>query len=301
MSHFTVLAVGNNPGEMLAPFQENNMGNCPKEYLKFNDMEDEYKEEWKNKTTKAIFVDGKYYLSYDERFRVKGSEGILSIDSFAVPEGLKEEDVPLNKIYKSFKEFVEKWHGYKARDEQKKRYGYWENPNAKWDWYQIGGRWAGFFKLKNGKEGVLGSKSWCNKDKEIDKNRADQAFKKDIDFEGMLSDNFEKNSKIYDDFEEMMKSDPKKAKQEAYWSFGIENKGDKDNFIPETREEYIKRTSFPSTFAVLKDGKWYEKGEMGWWAMVSNEKDPSEWHKEFQKLLKDLPDDTLLTIVDCHI
>lgn len=55
------------------------------------------------------------------------------------------------------------------------------------------------------------------------------------------------------------------------------------------------------TFAVVKDGQWYERGEMGWWAMVSNEKSEDEWEAEFKKLLDGLPDDTLISIYDCHI
>ena len=41
--------------------------------------------------------------------------------------------------------------------------GYWENTNARWDWYKLGGRWKGFFHLKKGKN-------------------VDQAKKGDIDF-----------------------------------------------------------------------------------------------------------------------
>ena len=29
-------------------------------------------------------------------------------------------------------------------------YEYWINPNAKWDWFEIGGRWPGRLRLKNG-------------------------------------------------------------------------------------------------------------------------------------------------------
>ena len=57
-----------------------------------------------------------------------------------------------------------------------------------------------------------------------------------------------------------------------------------------------------TTFAVIKDGKWYEKGEMGWWgACVSNEKDKEVWYKEFHKILEEQDPETLLTLVDCHI
>ena len=41
MSHFTVLVIGKNPEQQLAPYQENNMRDCPSEFLAFNDIEDE--------------------------------------------------------------------------------------------------------------------------------------------------------------------------------------------------------------------------------------------------------------------
>lgn len=70
-----------------------------------------------------------------------------------------------------------------------------------------------------------------------------------------------------------------------------------------TKEEYIQRyyDGAISTFAVLKDGEWYEKGEMGWFGQAHNEMSESQWEKEFNALLNSLPDDTLLTVVDCHI
>ena len=70
-----------------------------------------------------------------------------------------------------------------------------------------------------------------------------------------------------------------------------------------TKEEYIEREKQKAilTFAVVKDGKWYERGSMGWWGCVSDKKDRDKWNKEFNKLIESVSDDTLLTIVDCHI
>lgn len=56
-----------------------------------------------------------------------------------------------------------------------------------------------------------------------------------------------------------------------------------------------------SVFAVVKDGKWYERGKMGWFAVVSDEKDKDAWSEEVKQLLASLPPDTLLTMYDCHI
>ncbi len=69
------------------------------------------------------------------------------------------------------------------------------------------------------------------------------------------------------------------------------------------REKYIAAalSSSYSTFAVLKDGEWYERGEMGWWGIAHNEKDQSVWDEELKRLISDLPDDTLLSVYDVHI
>ena len=56
-----------------------------------------------------------------------------------------------------------------------------------------------------------------------------------------------------------------------------------------------------STYALLKDGVWYVKGEMGWWGMSNDKMSQGEWNAQVAKLLDELPDDTRITIVDCHI
>ena len=102
----------------------------------------------------------------------------------------------------------------------------------------------------------------------------------------------EEDSKIsaeknWEDAQELVK----KGDKSVYFMYGI-----KDN---ETKEEYVTKHSKFSTFALLKDGEWYAKGEMGWWAAVADEKE--DWQDELTKLISELPEDTLLTVVDCHI
>ena len=49
MSHFITAVITKNPSDYhkeLAPFQENNMCDCPKEYLEFVDKTEEFKKEW---------------------------------------------------------------------------------------------------------------------------------------------------------------------------------------------------------------------------------------------------------------
>lgn len=70
-----------------------------------------------------------------------------------------------------------------------------------------------------------------------------------------------------------------------------------------SREECIRaaRDKAFTPFALVKDGQWFEKGEMGWGACVSGEKNQSEWNREVSKLLDGLDPETLITVVDCHI
>lgn len=229
MSHFAVLVVGENPEQQLAPFQENNMEDCPQEYLSFYDVEDEYLEQYEN------------------------------------------EDVHKNQ-FSSFEDFMKEYAGYSERDVKTGRFGYWENPNKKWDWYVLGGRWSGFFTLKSG--GV-----------------ANQACKKDIDFDAIVSKAVKRAEKDWDEAQ----NDVKEDEAIRFFRYGIKKGSTREQHIEEARKNAY------TTFAVLKDGIWYERGEMGWWGCVSNEKKGCNWRDEYMALFDEIEDDELLSIYDCHI
>ena len=75
-----------------------------------------------------------------------------------------------------------------------------------------------------------------------------------------------------------------------------------DEFLT-TRDEYIQqaRDSAMVYYALVKEGQWFAKGEMGWFGMSDDSMTQAEWNRKFNELLDELPDDTLITIVDCHI
>ena len=57
MSHFAVAVIVHDNGyldDLLAPYQENNMGDCPEQYLKFVSTEEEHREEYENHSTDKI-------------------------------------------------------------------------------------------------------------------------------------------------------------------------------------------------------------------------------------------------------
>lgn len=287
MSHFTVMVIGENPEKQLAPYQENNMGNCPEEYLYFIDKTEELKKDWEE-------------ISEDEK---------------AGPNN-------------SFESYVE-GNGYKKHPDEE-RYGFYENLNAKWDWYVLGGRWTGFLKLKDGAEGQVGEAGLMTSSARP--GFVDSAIKNDIDFDGMRKSEAEDAGKTWDkvtrilgdverphSWEYVRESMFPGKLQEArdYYNNQAANKKIDDwnrknnhslfgvnplDFMI-TKEEHCAKVakSAISTFAVLKDGVWYSEGETGWWGTVSGRKDQSDWNKEISEMIESLDGDILISIYDCHI
>lgn len=154
MSHFTVLVsvaaerlkgrdVESVVADMLEPYNEN-----PEDsrYIEFVDEEDELRRRYATEATDRIRLDdGSLVLPWDERFRKPGVIG-LSSDSHAVPDHLERVNVPFRETYSTFEAFAKDWCGHSG-PQKNGRYGHYANPNGHWDWYEIGGRWSGFFPL----------------------------------------------------------------------------------------------------------------------------------------------------------
>lgn len=64
-------------------------------------------------------------------------------------------------------------------------------------------------------------------------------------------------------------------------------------------EDYAIRCITP--YAIVMDGKWYAKGEMGWFGCSDDKVSQSDWNKNVREMINKLPDDTMITMVDCHI
>lgn len=288
-----------------------------------------------------------------------------------IPEGYEEVEVKRSEI-ETFAEYVEEYHGKKlvpfgtkpvtsvsgGRDDEKAihKYGYAlldadgnvtkivdrTNPNKKWDWFVLGGRWGGFFTLKeetaeryppaqvSDDDGTLGG---MFRKKSV-RGKADMARKGDIDFEAMRNARAQKAAEEFDayadvfeafkgqdipswdeirdstqDFEAARKAHNehpyivalnKRASEKRDWIMGDMRKhfhnGDRAAFIKAARDHAVRTFGF-----VDVNGTWNEKGRMGWFATVSDEKDPDAFLKTFNAWLDGLDDDVILSVVDCHI
>ncbi len=339
MSHFCVLVIGGNIDEQLAPFAEQE---ADEQYLVFNNMEPETRKEYKTKKRDMILLRGsKEPVSpYEDKFKNPEYSRTFRGEQYIYPAGSKKIQVAFSKVYKTYEEFMKDWHGYEKKDEKKKKYGYWHNPNAKWDWYETGGRWTGYFKLKANAKGKVGRPGVMTEPAK--EGYADSVKLKDVDFEGMMKEGGEDYGKSWDRMARLMGGtipklektwkeilDGKETKKftidkkrEMYHSQAPLKQIDKlkadvntakedrdflvwleyENYMVD-RKDYVKKGELANvvSFAFVKDSKWHEKGDMGWWGIVSNEKNPNEWQEEFFKMLKSLPPETELTLVDCHI
>lgn len=300
MSHYTVLVVGDSPEEQLEPFDENLE---VEEYSK-PILDDEIKR----------FVD--YYKN----------------------KSIEDADSTFETLYEKY---GDDWNGNSWRLDENNEWKQYStyNPNSKWDWYEIGGRWTGFFKLKPGASGELGEKSWGVE--AAKEGYADQALKGDIDFDGMREEAklqaFNRYTKIQDLFNgeipKIMLSWETIITDEAYKHLTIDqkralyhnqtakikqnevvtkyNREVKDkNFLyfdvedfQISIDEYVQNAGKHAimTHSILLDGEWIERGRMGWFGISIDEIDENEWVNKYNEIIDNLPDDTLLTVFDCHI
>lgn len=250
-----------------------------------------------------------------------------------VPEGYEKIMVAVHEKHPSFYDYATDYHGYRMRADGS--VGRMTNPNRRWDWYAIGGRWTGMLRVKpgargrKGKPGLMGS--------EWSATGVDQCRVGDLDLAAMLAETQKRMGAAWDEWvaDYLKKRDvtytpsvalakwweavaeAKRTRPEAVWlGKWIEQNAEWATLrnlcseaewhygIPEgvsTREGCVAAAKAFSTFAVVKDGTWYERGKMGWWATVSDEKAESEWDAQFAQLIKDLPPDNYVTVVDCHI
>jgi hypothetical protein len=68
-----------------------------------------------------------------------------------------------------------------------------------------------------------------------------------------------------------------------------------------TKELYVADTHWLTCFAYIRNGEWHERGDMGWFAYVSDEKEANAWQAEVEAMIASLEPDDWITCVDCHI
>ena len=143
-------------------------------------------------------------------FEYKSNDGVNMI--LEVPEGVEKVEVKRHVAEEAegntFADWVQSWYGYEVVPfgEQpdlkgENKYGYVvvdeagevakivnrTNPDKRWDWWVLGGRYSGRLILKSGAVGESGRRSWTNEGETVP--GVDSARKDAIDFDAIRAEN----------------------------------------------------------------------------------------------------------------
>lgn len=285
MSHFCVVVIGPDHEGQLAAFDEN--AECPP---------------YRSRVTKVKLSE---MVKYFKKISKEGSDALyLPKDFHKVKLSEAVLDFPLmSTLWKE-------WSGAKLKKDSK---GYYVmstyNPQSKWDWYTVGGRWDGFFKNMDG-------------------SLSNQLPVGEVDFDAMVNeavkeaeDEWHKFTSVVGDnplpprWKDLLgkhkgDSDAARAEYGSYESVKALRAADMNPWFEDVvdiygveKKEFLRRAAsrVAVPYAIVHDGEWFARGEMGWWGMSRDEISEDEWGTKVYELYKSLTKDTLLTLVDCHI
>lgn len=380
MSHFTVLVAAKDESELndrLDPFYEQygpeDERAQRKGWVVFKPISELRVEEpewydYDKKMTDAFeLADGRVVEKYSKEFEVKAEptkDNPFPRTQFIPPENARVVEVPIS-TFMTEDEFYKDYHGLVMHNGE---FGYWHNPNSKWDWWSVGGRWTGALPLisENGHrpEGAYDGTPGVFGKVNDDPFYADTALVKDINFDKWKGEDYESYAKKWDlvhaaldsvadinslpelyelYYETTIKKfkayeyDPYKwigetilqytdlDRQEgidkcwpdlisyARWQVAerlveVENdyfffmtSFDDIHAILQPREEYLAgKDKLAQTFAFIDtEGRWNERGSMGWWGIVSDKQE--DYDATWWAFVESLDEDQRLYVVDCHI
>lgn len=182
------------------------------------------------------------------------------------------------------------------------------NPNSRWDWYEVGGRWHNILLTKiNNNDVIDGNTSLFNlndnyKEAPNGYKWVDGARIKDIDFKKAIEfkNTYQKAIRFWETYIEGQDPITEEEKEDIKWEVYK-----KEYYIEryKTKENYAKMQSTFTCWALLDETGWHEKGKMGWWAMNDSTKDSELLFTEkfTETINKPENQDKYLIIVDCHI
>ena len=174
------------------------------------------------------------------------------------------------------------------------------NPDAKWDWYEIGGRWPNSLKVKKdaqfnmgGHYGKMGTPEGKGRYRWVD---AAPLCEIEWDLMNTVSPKQKKKaSEFWDKY--VLNQDPNYDAKFAY---------KREYYLDryKTKEEYIKRTNIFTTHDLLvEDREWITIEDMGWFGYDDSTYDSeTDYIKQFYDIVK-APEyqNYWFVVVDCHI
>lgn len=177
------------------------------------------------------------------------------------------------------------------------------NPQGYWDWYQIGGRWAGAITVKPGTTFDTPNFSWWWSAEEMDRViktlKTDSALLKDIDFDAMVAEDIQNYTERYNIIINWDTIPAEEKFGRFFWANDEIEFVKAGHSLQEYLDEFIPHPL--SAYAYIYNGIWNAKGKMGWFGCSDDKVSKWEWKKEFTKFISTLDPETRITFVDCHV
>jgi len=212
------------------------------------------------------------------------------------------------------------------------------NPDGHWDWWVLGGRWRGFFPLKEsvaynprwhlGEPGTFekmairdGKGPHANYEK---KHVADRAHLKNIDFERCEREAEESARSLFAQWKGAFSKHPRPKGWRATREDGNPNEGGREAYrkqpaiiafreLTDTRwgcpvdefgfdeEAYVKmrKEMVLVPYAIIHEGQWIGQESDSFSSPIADPETHS-WHHKVHALYTSLPGNTVVSMVDCH-
>ena len=209
------------------------------------------------------------------------------------------------------------------------------NPESKWDYWRIGGRWGGYFPYRNEVAGqvIRTERGWDSPD-DIMPLHCDGGPKSALDLKAMRAEKAAEARKLYAGYQEVTAGTPAALPWSAFTDnispeSGYTAEQARDEYHSQPRVEalrgsetfrwhddvigefsvpeklYVERArarAVPGYAVVTTDGRWMAPGKMGWFGMSSDEEnDRIGYWEASNAYIEALPDDAWLVALDCHI
>ena len=221
-------------------------------------------------------------------------------------------DYPMKKLYATFEDYAKNYRFHEYH-EDKQAFGYYCNPEARWDWFVIGGRWPITFLVKDTcTEYSPGERTWGDENTVYPVPEGymwvSAARKKDIEWEAMRNWQLHQIKQQYLNLTDMYVNktlQPPEYLREidgcVYHYSTLLYK------IGETEEEFSKRMKadeirqFPVSFADLVDGyNWFDEGE-DYVRPDETEVTAETWDETVQQFIEDQSDEDVFVSIDYHM
>lgn len=343
MSHYATLVIGENPGELLAPFDENLEVDPYRKYVEDDKPGDYW---WVRSMRRGAehYREGTGIKPYNPKmfasFRTSESRQIAEEQraEFAEDAHWAErlgDDPTWETVVSLYSEkYPDDGDGERLHYDAEQCRAYTMstyNPKSKHDWYELGGRWTGYYKLRDDGDpgrarGIVGRPGLMTPTAKP--GWVDQARKRDIDFEGMraqaeaeaVSNHAQATAALADlpkparwvNVREVFPDDIDAARKVYHEQPALRALRDAGIHIDEPVEWFCLEEDDPAAafiarevatadipFAILTADGWAEKGHMRWWGIVTDEN--ADWYATARQIIDDAPDSALFSLYDLHI